>query len=189
MATVSAGVNLVRRSVDEATADATQLAERLITALKTAGVADGDVQTSNYSIGPEYDHRSTPRRLVGYRANNTVTATILDLDTIGDVLDATTTAGGDAVTIDHLAFDHANPAAILAEAREEAWADAEAIARQLAELAGRTLGPAHRIEEGGSAMAGGPQLFRAAAMAEGAPPIEAGSIERTVTLSVQFEIG
>jgi uncharacterized protein YggE len=186
MATVSAGVNLVRRSVEEATSEVAQLADRLTGALRAAGIGDDAVQTSNYSLGPEYDHRQTPRQLVGYRANNTVTVAVLDLDTISAVLRAAAEAGGDAITIDRLAFDHADPTAILSEARALAWADAEATARQLAELAGRTLGPARRIEERSDTPPGGPQLFRAAAMAESAPPIEPGAIERAVALAVEF---
>ena len=189
MATLSAGVSLVRRTVDEATSELAQLATHLIGAVKDSGIADANIQTSRYSVNAEYDHRRTPQTLVGYRANNTVTVTIADVDTIGDVLSAAATAGGDAVTINNLTFDHSEPDAMIVEARALAWADAEAAARQLAELAGHELGPASHIEERGGAGQAGPPMFRGAAMSESmAPPIEAGSIERSVDLLVRFEI-
>jgi uncharacterized protein YggE len=189
MATLSAGVSLVRRTVDEASSEVAQLAARLIGAVKDTGIADSNIQTSRYSINAEYDHRRTPQTLVGYRANNTVTITISDIDTIGEVLSAAATAGGDAVTINNLTFDHSEPEAMIVEARALAWTDAEAAARQLADLAGHELGPASHIEEGPSTSQGGPPMFRGAAMSESmAPPIEAGSIERSVDLLIRFEI-
>ena len=188
MATITAGITLARRSVDDATAEAATLAARLIEALKSSGVADDDLQTSNFSVSPEYDHRRTPRALVGYRVTNTVTARILDLAAIGSLLNAATGAGGDAITIDHLVFDHTDPTAMLAEARRLAWTEAEDAARQLAALAGQRLGPATRIEEGADTSFGGPPTFRAAAMAESVQPIESGTVERAVTLHVRFEL-
>ncbi|MGI9616410.1 MAG: SIMPL domain-containing protein [Acidimicrobiales bacterium] len=189
MATLSVGVSLVRRTVDEATSEVAQLATRLIGAVKDTGITDANIQTSRYSVNAEYDHRQTARTLVGYRVNNTVTVTIADVDTIGDVLSTAATAGGEAVTIDNLAFDHSDPATMIVEARALAWTDAEAAARQLAELAGHQLGPAIHIEEGGSRIPGEPPMFRGAGLSEAmAPPIEVGSIERSVNLLVRFEI-
>ena len=49
--------------------------QRVIAALKRAGIADGDIQTSNVSLNPEYRYpENESPQLVGYSAANSVTS-------------------------------------------------------------------------------------------------------------------
>ena len=154
-------------------------------ALRDAGVAEADVQTSELSLAPRYGERGDPELPVGYVASNVVTARVRDLDALGAVIGAATGAG--ANRIDGLSFALSDPGPAREQARRLAVADAVAAAETLADAAGRGLGPALRIEEGG----GGPRPFPADAMlrAEAAPvPTERGEVETTANVRMEFTL-
>ena len=189
--TVSLGISLLRPTVDAATAEAAATATEIINALKGAGVAEDDIQTSNYSIYPEYDYSGTVQRLLGYRVNNQVNVKIRNLETAGATIDAATAAGGDATVVSSLAFSIEDNSELLQMARTAAWADAEAKARQLAQLAGLELGSAISITESISYET--PPIYYERAMAGAADaattPIESGTQDVIINIQVTFRIG
>src|SRR4030042_1433221 len=136
------GVSVLRPTVDQATADAASLATAVIDALKASGVAEDDIQTTNYSIFPEYDWSGETQRLLGYRVNNEIQVKIRDLEQAGEIIDAATAAGGDATGVNSLSFSIEDNAELLQMARTAAWNDAEGKASPLAQLAGVELGAA-----------------------------------------------
>ena len=189
--TVNLGISLLRPSVDAATADAAALAAAIINALKGAGVAEADIQTANYSIYPEYDWSGEQQRLLGYRVSNEVRVKIRNLETAGATIDAATTAGGDATVVNNLAFSIEDNAELLQMARTAAWNDAEAKARQLAQLAGLELGAATSITETINYEVVPIYYDRVMAEAAGdaSTPIESGTQDVTVVVQVVFAIG
>lgn len=190
VATINVGIGLRRRTVGESTAEAAKLASRLVDAVKGAGVAATDVQTADYSVFPEHDHRADQQpAVVGYRVNYTLHVAVRDVDSLTSVLDAVVTAGGDATTINGLNFSVADDTAARRSARERAWQDAETKAEELAALSGLDLRSAVDIAEGPRGGGGGPMpRRRARAMsAEMAPPVESGESTITVVLHVAFE--
>jgi len=189
--TVNLGISLLRPTVDAATADAATLAAAIMDALKGAGVAEADIQTANYSIYPEYDWSGEQQRLLGYRVSNEVRVKIRNLETAGATIDAATTAGGDATVVNNLAFSIEDNAELLQMARTAAWGDAEGKARQLAQLAGLTLGSAISITESISYETPPIYYERAMAAAEdgAATPIESGTQDVIVNIQVTFRIG
>ena len=76
--------------------EASQLATDVIAAVRDQGVAQEDIQTTDYSIYPEYDYSGQRERIVGYRVTNMLQVTVRDIDQSGAVIDAATAAGGDA---------------------------------------------------------------------------------------------
>lgn len=188
IASITIGVSLLGPSVVEATDQAAALATNIITAITTAGIASSDIQTADYSVFAEQDHRTGQAVLRGYRINNTVRITVRDLANVSSVLQQATQAGGNATTVNGISFTVSDDSAVKASAREAAWANAVAAASQLASLGGLTLGPAVAIREGAVApVPQGRMLRRAAAMSEAVPPIEAGESSVSVTLNVDFE--
>jgi hypothetical protein len=182
------GVSVLRPTVEQAVGDAAALAEGLIDSLESAGVAEQDIQTANYSINPEYDFSGDQRRLVGYRVDNTVIAKIRDLDAAGSVIDATVASVGDEIQVSGLSFSIEDDTELIAAARAAAWDDARAKAEQLATLAGIELGEAVMISESFSSTAP-PVVYRDLAVTEEAgfeTPIEAGQQQVAVTLQVRF---
>jgi uncharacterized protein YggE len=92
LARISLGVqNQARDSTAAAQANA-NATTRVIEAVKRAGVADRDIQTSNYSIYPQYDSRPRPdlpgqveQVLTGYQVSNTVRVTVRRIAEAGRV--------------------------------------------------------------------------------------------------------
>lgn len=185
------GVSVLRPTVEQAVGDAASLAEGLISSLESAGVAENDIQTANYSINPEYDYSGDQRRLVGYRVNNTVVAKIRDLDAAGSVIDTTVASVGDEIQVSGVSFSIEDDTELIAAARTAAWDDALAKAEQLATLAGIELGEAVMISESFSSAAP-PPVYRDFAATDEAvfeTPIEAGQQQVAVTLQVRFATG
>ncbi len=187
---VDLGVQVMRPTVDAATGESARLAQAVIDALKAEGVAEKDIQTTNYSIWPEYDYRNDTQTLRGYRVSNTVSAKIRDLDKAGGVIDAATAAGGNDVIVNNIRFDLEADGALITAAREAAWNDAKAKAEQLAALAEVQLGKAVSISETSSPSP--PPIAYATARAEAgadfATPIQPGEASVSVVVQVQFAI-
>ncbi len=187
---VDLGVSLMRSSVDQATRDAADLASGVIDAVRSAGVEERDIRTTNYSIWPEYDYRNDQQTLRGYRVTNTISIKIRDLDAAGAVIDAATAAGGDEAVVNGIRFDIEDNGALVVAAREAAWNDAFAKAQQLASLAGLELGSAVSISESTTSA---PPIYydRAYGLAESgdATPIQPGEQQVSVTITVSFAVG
>lgn len=187
---VDIGVSVLGKTVADAVAEAADKADALINVLKDQGVEERDITTANYSIYPEYDYRGNTERLVGYRVNNTVRVKIRDLDRAGDIIDAAVAAAGNDARVNGLRFDIENDADLVAAAREAAWNDALAKARQLAELSGQPLGPVISITETVSRPPT-PVFFEGdfAATRVASTPIEPGTSSVTISLQVHFALG
>src|SRR5690606_33046566 len=104
---------------------------KVVAAIKAAGIADRDVQTSGISIQPQYRYaENQPPVITGYQASNTVNIKVRDIARLGDVLDALVASGanqvhGPSFEIDQpeAAYDEARQAALkLAQARAEMYA-------------------------------------------------------------------
>jgi uncharacterized protein len=188
--TMSFGVSVTKDSVSEAVAVAADEADAVMAALMSNGVAEEDIQTSNYSIWPQYDYTGQRQILVGYQVNNNVTVKIRDIETAGATIDAVAAAGGDDVTVNGVAFSIEDNEALITAARDAAFADAKAKAEQLAELSGVTLGDPISISENFSPA---PQPYRydevVFAGADSAETsISPGEQSVVVSVAVQFSI-
>jgi uncharacterized protein len=161
-------------------------AQDLIKVLKDKGVADKDIKTSQLSIYPQFD--TTGRKITSYQVTNSVTATIRDISTSGDLIDAAATVAGDAIRINGLDFTVGDPSVALASARDLAVKDAKTQAEQLAASAGVKLGKLRTISSGDTTQ---PPVFRqsvAVADASAATPISAGSQDVTTNVQLIFDI-
>lgn len=139
------GVEAVRPTVEEALEAANQGAAQVLEALRSAGVADEDLQTRDLSVYPRYDNMGT--QVTGYAVRNLVEAAIRDLDGAGELLGEVIRTGGDDARLEQVTFDLEDNAALLDDARERAFAEARRKAEQYAGLAGGSLGRLVRVEE------------------------------------------
>jgi uncharacterized protein YggE len=164
---------------------------KVITALKALGIADKDIQTTNLSLQPTYDYSANvnPPRITGYTLSNGVAITVRDLDKIGDAIDNSLAAG--ATSFDGVSFRVDDPATAQKQARTDAMGQAKANADTLAAAAGVTITGVASISEA-TAQTPYPVYFGAAAGApakDAATPIEAGTSDITITVSVVYLIG
>ncbi len=186
--TVTIGVSVLRQSVEAAVGDAAGLAQGLVDALRAEGVADDDVRTVDYSIFPEWDYQGERQTLRGYRVTNSLEVKIRDLERAGEIIDAVAATAGDEVQVHGVSFSLDDNEGLLAAARADAWADAEAKARQLAGLAGVTLGAPVEIVESLGTPPPMPMFAAAMELAAADTPIQPGSLAVTVTVNVKFAI-
>lgn len=182
------GVVSIRPTAADARSAAAATMQAILDALTAAGVARQDLRTTlvGLDVVRDYSSGSGPT-VTGYQMSNTVEALVRVIDTVGGVIDAALAAG--ATTMDGLAFRVADPTPALAEARRLAVADARAQADTLAREAGVALGPVLSIVEGG--VVPGPRPFmelRMAAAADVATPVEAGTSQLAISVTVTFAI-
>ena len=133
VADVTVGVTIQRDTAGDAAADAANVMDAVITALKGLGIAEEDIQTTTLSLSPVYDYDNTPYRIVGYTASNLVTVTVRDLSQTGPVIDAATAAG--ATDVNSISFRLQDQTAAETEAREMAVLAARAKADTIASAA------------------------------------------------------
>ena len=187
MATISLGVTTDGASAAEAMAANSKALQAVIDRLKSAGIEDRDLQTSNLSLNPNwvgYDAGQTPK-IAGYVASNMLSVRVRALDTLGTVLDASITDG--ANTLNGITFELAAPRPAQDEARKAAVADAKARAELLATAAGVKLGKIEAITE--SAGYGVPMpMFRDEAKAASAVPVASGQIGMTASVTITYAI-
>ena len=76
---------------------AAEAMDALMKALTARGIEERDIQTTRFSIYPEYQYDRDKDRseLVGYRVNNQISVTIRNLDQVGMVIDDMLEAGGE----------------------------------------------------------------------------------------------
>lgn len=188
MATINLGVTTEGQTAQAALQENARRMTALTQALRRAGIAERDIQTSNVSVYPQQQYRENePPLITGYQANNTVVAKIRNVNNVGRVIDAAVAAGGN--TIHGVSFSHADPDAQLDAARRDAIAEA----RRRAELYAGALGMrVHRViavQEGGGYSP--PMPFPVAARMEAADastPVSPGEIETRVSVNVTFEL-
>lgn len=196
MAMISSGVTTQGSTAREALDANTASMAELIAALKAEGIEARDIQTSGFSVSPNYvysDARdkngySLPPKINGYQVSNTVSVAVRDLAELGSILDKSVTVG--ANTINGVSFSVADPAELYNEARKSAFADARKKAELYATAAGASLGELESIVE--SQGFNGPQpypMYARAEMAASAPvPVEAGEMSFAITVKVEWDL-
>lgn len=165
------------------------LADRLTAALAAAddhGVREADRRTTGMGVSPRWDREG--QGVVGYTAHQSLRLQVHDRDRAGAVIAALAGAAGDALGVDGVSLEVADPAPLLVRARDAAFADARARAQQWATLAGRPLGPVVRVRE---VPAGGvaPMPKARFAAADAAVPLEGGESAVSVEVQVRFALG
>ncbi|MDE8651555.1 SIMPL domain-containing protein [Novosphingobium sp. H3SJ31-1] len=199
MAMFTAGVTTQGPSASAALAENSTRMTAVIAALKRAGIADKDIQTSNLNLNPVYappkrlpdgSYEAGDQSIVGYQANNTVSVRQRKLDNFGKVIDALVTAGANQVNGPN--FMLARPEEALDEARVEAMKIARQRAQLYAQAAGLRVVRIISISENGG-YAPQPVMYRRAAAdslsaAPPPPPVAAGELEMNMGVTVQFEL-
>ncbi len=164
--------------------------ERVRAALRAAGIADKDIQTSSLNLNPEYNYvQNQPPRLTGYTASNQVSVRFRDIGETGKILDALVAEGANQISGPNLTID--KPEEALDEARLKAVANGRARADLYARALGmRVVRLLSVSETGGHAVPPPmPMYARAEAMsADAATKIDPGEQKVQVSVSMSFEL-
>jgi len=213
LAVFSAGVTSQGKTAGEALGQNSRAMEQVIAALKRAGIAERDIQTSNLSINPVY---TDPNRdammaarvsgqpyvppspsdqiptIIGYQANNTVSVRQRRLGDYGKIIDTLASAGANQISGPNFQMDEPEPA--LNEARRDAMTQAREKATLYANAAGLKIVRVISINEGGGYYGPPPMVFaRTSAMASAPPPpppapVQPGEMQMTASVSIQYEL-
>ncbi|MEZ4580803.1 MAG: SIMPL domain-containing protein [Caldilineaceae bacterium] len=192
IARANIGVDVLKPSVREASAENRAIVEAVMDALQEQGVAPEDMQTSGFSVFAERYGPEGPRAEEDtlYRVTNSITVTIRDLEKVGAILDAAVEAG--ANNIYGVEFKLENTDDAKAEARKLAVEDAGVKATQLAEYAQVSVGNIVSISQviggNGGLYLGAREQFAAGLGGGGGTPIVPGQIEVNETVQITYAI-
>jgi uncharacterized protein YggE len=153
----------------------------VVAALKNAGIAAADLQTSQISLVPQTKPDGTD--IVGYAASSTVSAKTT-IAKAGALVDAAVGAGANGVSGPMLS--RSDQDSLYRDALKKAVADAKSKAEALASAAGLTLGGVQAIVEGGQSS---PPIMYAKADAAASVPIEPGTQTIDASVTVTYEAG
>jgi uncharacterized protein YggE len=179
------GVQVLAPTVDAATQENETKMAALIARLKEQGIADKDIQTSNYDIFPQRNFQNgKPGEITGYQVSNTVQVTIHDLSKVSTILDQATQAG--ANNVNGVSFGLDNQEKLQVMALDKAVTDAQAQADELAKSSGVARGELLSISQ---VVTPNPIPFvNATAQADGAVPIQPGEIEVSARVQLTYAI-
>ena len=190
VAIISAGVVTRAQTASAAIQQNATRMERVLAALKEAGIAERDIQTSSISLNPEYRYQDNqPPQLNGYTASNQVSIRFRDIRNSGRILDALVAQGANQINGPNLTID--KPEAALDEARVKAIANgrarAEVYARALGMRVVRLLAVSENV--GYSVPRPVPMMRMEAAAGQAADTsIVPGEQELEATVSMTFEL-
>jgi len=190
IASIRLGVSVISETAGAARESAAQTMNAILAAVLAQDVARRDVRTSLVSLSPVMDYsQNNGPRITGYQVQNSVSVTLRDLSKAGELIDAALAAG--ASTLDSLEFRLEEPLQAADQARIYAMADAKARAETIANAAGATLGPVASVTEGQFGPPPMPYPAQRFAMkaADSSTPVESGTQEISVALTVTFALG
>lgn len=173
-------------AVDGALEQANRAMAAVQDSLRSSGVSAADVRTIGLSIRTDYDRQG--RTVSGYVVGQGLDVRLRDVSAAGAHISGAASAGGDSVRVNGLRFDVEDDTALLDQARRAAVDDSRARAQTLADAAGRSVGRALRVSEGSPAGPGPPRARMMAAEATSAVPLQVGSHEVSVTITVEWAL-
>ena len=191
VASLSTGVVTQAADANAALAANAKQMNQVMAAIKAAGIAEKDIQTSGINVSPQYKYTDNqPPAITGYQASNTVSIKVREIGKLGEVLDALVASGANQVNGPSFEIDE--PEAVYDEARRAALEKA----RQRAQMYAKSLDLKVRrivsISEGGGFQPPQPMMRMAKAEAfdaAGASPVSPGETTLTANLDVVFELG
>jgi uncharacterized protein YggE len=189
IAMISVGVQVEAETASLAMSQQADKMNGVFNAVKAAGVAERDMQTSGLSLNAVYDYPNNQKpRLRGYQASNQITVKVRDLKNLGKTLDATVKAGGN--TINGISFGIDKPEGLKDAARTDAIQDAARKAELYAKAVGYRVKRIVTVSENDyTPPTPMPYMARMQLQdAAASTPVATGEVSLEVQVSVTFEL-
>jgi uncharacterized protein len=183
-ALVTLGVHTDAASAEEAMQGNADRMGDMVQALMEAGLDRNDLATATISLYPRWN--DTGSEIVGFTAENQITATVTNMDRVGAIIDAGVRAGANLAGGITFRVSNGNEAAD--RALTEAVADAKRKAELLAATGGDELGVVLSITESGSSVPPPVYYGEAGAAADMATPILPPTLETQVSVNVVWSL-
>ena len=189
IASFQAGITTSAPTARTSQKENAERSNRVIETLKRSGIEKKDIQSTRYTIHPQYEYAGGKRTFKGYQTSHFLSVTLHDIAKTGEVLDAVISAGG--TDIPSIQFSIEDPFPLENQARSKAVHEAKEKARILAEAAGVKVGKLISIQE--TLERGRPILpmMAIAGVEESAraeTPIEMGEMEIIARVQMKYAI-
>jgi uncharacterized protein YggE len=188
IAYINLGVTTQKNKAKDAQTENTAQMNKVLEALKAAGIKDTDIQTTDYSIYPQQDYKEGGLpTITGYTVNNSVQVKVRNIDQTGSVLETAVAAG--ANTGGGISFNVADSIEAYKEALDLAVKEAADKAGAIGKSIGVTVGKPNEVIEQGAYVT---PMYRNANVemmkdsATGAVPVEAGTLTISATVQAVF---
>jgi uncharacterized protein YggE len=204
-ASITVGTQAKASTATQAVAGNKVKTEKLLAAIRAAGIRERDIQTQGIQLQPDYRWDPVPagqgrQTLIGYIASNSVQIKTRNIDRLTSLLDALTTAGADTVYGPN--FGISDPAPLRKEARIRAMERGKAEATEYARNNGYSSVRLLSVEEGTSYHGADVILTGSRISSVGAPPppppppaperdggiVAPGQLETSVTLNLLYRM-
>jgi uncharacterized protein YggE len=174
---------------------ANMIANAILDAVRSVGIDEGQVQTARLVLSPLYGRQvpgsNEAPRIVAYRASNTVSVRVEDLDMVGDVIDSGLGAG--ANQLEGVSFSLIDDLPARQSALREAIVEARSKAEAMAGALGVDLATIVSVSEGNVVVQ--QPMMEMAAMSrrmpmqvDSATPVSPGEVSINATVSIQYRI-
>ncbi len=143
------GVESQDRTVAVAQKAATEAMDGIMKVLKGFGIADKDIQTTQFNIQQltHWDEKQNMNVVIGYQVSNIIAVKIRDMNKAGTIIDRAAEASGDLIRVNGISFMVDDPSPLYKIAREKAIQNATDKAKQMSSVSGAKLGKLIYISE------------------------------------------
>ena len=190
IAEVSGGVVTMAPTATAAMRENAERMTAVVAAVRKAGVADRDIQTTGLNLAPQYKYGNNEAPvLTGYQATNTVSVRVRKIADTGKLLDTLVSVGANQISGPNFRIDAADAA--LDEARVAAVATARSRAELYAKAAGKRVVRIASIAESGGYEPGPRPMMMARAMKmedAASSPVVPGEVALTINVTMVFEL-
>jgi uncharacterized protein YggE len=190
LAEVNLGLLSEGRDVPTTQDDNAKKVNAIIAALKAMGIAEADMQTNNYSIGPRYEYVDGRQNIIGYSVSQNLLVKVRNLSQVGAVVSKASELGSNQLNGVNFTIDE--PASVQQEVRKEAIVDAEKKAQELARALGvkivRVVGFSESTPSSPVPIYAYRDMAVAPQAANIAPEIQPGELDIKANVTVTYEI-
>jgi uncharacterized protein YggE len=191
-ATIQLGAVAESAEAAQAQAQVNDVVQRILKALGDLKLPENKIKTARVTLSPVYESAPGPRerrRIVGYRAQNTLQLEIDDLQRIGAFLDTAVAAG--ATQVESLTFQLKDDLQYRQTALRLAAEEARAKAETLAAAMGLRLRGVREVIEGGVHLVH-PRIelaqSRLAFGVDQATPVQPGEVQVEASVTVRYDV-
>ena len=172
------------KNVSAAQQENAMMMNQVMEALEALTIPREDIQTTVYTISPNYDYIEGRQVFRGYEVQNGITVKIMDISQVGTVIDTAIQNGANQVSGIHFKIDDSD--AYYRQALQLALLDAQAKAKSIANTMHLSLQPlpVEIIEETNAP----PVLYKEVQLSnrQFVTPIEPGTMTVNATVRVKF---
>ena len=187
VAILNLSIDTRNEDISVAMAENTQTVNRVVGVIQAMGVAEMDIQTSNFWIQPEWDwSREGVRTQVGHTVNNSLTVIVRDIEFVGQVLTAALNAG--ATSAGGIRLEISDQRSVYEEALAIAMTEAKRKAEVLADLSDNRLGRTLYVIEQNPHQVWAVPHAREMLDAAMSMNVETGSLGVTASVTVTFRL-